>query len=308
MSTNFHQIFFLCLSCFSLPLLADDSAPKVVGKLPSGKIVFMFSNSSKQHAVFSLSKENVLQRLWKGSGDNEVISISRDGKKIIFGSETEPKILDLTSNVITTLPPNTFQPDLSPDGLNVVSASFDWQTGISSMQIQEIGGTNKRTLLSGKGHIRFPSWSPDGSKILFTSTLEGPPLAPSVWIMNADGSNKVNISNNTETCWSPSWSHDGSHIAWAGERPTKVGTPYDIRNIAISKSDGTDQKDLKIRSEDKTPSWSPDGKWIAFISTQRTYGAAASVGLWIMSSDGSNRAELLQIFDGDAIGKISWTE
>lgn len=50
-----------------------------------------------------------------------------------------------------------------------------------------------------KGH---PSWSPDGSKIVFWSTRTG---HQQIWVMNADGSNAYILSSSRYDDWNPVW-------------------------------------------------------------------------------------------------------
>jgi len=44
-----------------------------------------------------------------------------------------------------------------------------------------------------------PAWSPDGSRIAFTSGFE-------IYVMDADGSNAVNLTNNRFENRNPAWS------------------------------------------------------------------------------------------------------
>ena len=48
----------------------------------------------------------------------------------------------------------------------------------------------------------LPSWSPDGSKIVFVSNRNG---NFEIYVMNADGSNQTNLTNNSSTDSDPAW-------------------------------------------------------------------------------------------------------
>jgi TolB protein len=50
---------------------------------------------------------------------------------------------------------------------------------------------------------KHPSWSPDGTQIIFCSNRETG--RSQIWVMNADGSNPRNLSNDPYTNWDPVW-------------------------------------------------------------------------------------------------------
>jgi Tol biopolymer transport system component len=62
----------------------------------------------------------------------------------------------------------------------------------------------ERQLTDYKQYDKHPSWSPDGTQIVYWSGPEGGPRQ--IWVMNAaDGRNKRNISNNDYNDWDPIW-------------------------------------------------------------------------------------------------------
>ena len=54
-------------------------------------------------------------------------------------------------------------------------------------------GSNQTKLTNNPASDYLPSWSPDGSKIVFHSDRDG---NNEIYVMNADGSNQTNITNN----------------------------------------------------------------------------------------------------------------
>jgi Tol biopolymer transport system component len=46
------------------------------------------------------------------------------------------------------------------------------------------------------------SWSPDGSKVVFTSTRDG---NSEIYVMNADGTGQTRLTNSAASDYAPSW-------------------------------------------------------------------------------------------------------
>ncbi len=130
-------------------------------------------------------------------------------------------------------------------------------------------GTDKVELAEGY----FPAWSPDGSKLVFTS--------PSgLEIMDADGTNRSLIA--ADGSW-PTWSPDGTRIAFA--RFDTIDSGWDIYTM---NADGTGVVGLtNVIAEEIMPSWSPDGTRIAYQSN-----LSGTPSVWTMNADGSDATNL----------------
>ncbi|MDR3710565.1 MAG: hypothetical protein P4L33_19875 [Capsulimonadaceae bacterium] len=72
-------------------------------------------------------------------------------------------------------------------------------------------GTGPMRLTKGNETDSDPSFSPDGSQIVFVSDRTG---SPQVWIMNADGTQPEAITIGSEAKSSPKYSPDGKQIAF----------------------------------------------------------------------------------------------
>jgi Tol biopolymer transport system component len=102
-----------------------------------------------------------------------------------------------------------------------------------------------------------PSWSPDGSRIVYHSGAGSFP-GYSIWVANSDGSDKKKITEETINAVWPSWSLDGAKIAF-----TNVDAKSKCR-IYIMNSDGSELKSVTEGPNDLFPEWAPDGS-IMFI-------------------------------------------
>jgi hypothetical protein len=125
---------------------------------------------------------------------------------------------------------------------------------------------------------RAPSWSPDGSRIAFTSERDG---NDEIYVMDADGSNQQRLTNDPAEDWWSSWSPDGSRIAFVSNRDGND-------EIYVIDANGSNQQRLTDNpAEDRSPSWSPDGSRITFTSDRDE-----NYEIYVMDADGSNQQRL----------------
>jgi len=147
-----------------------------------------------------------------------------------------------------------FGAEVSPDGKTV---AFDKNLGgIRTITLVDIDGSNERLLTSGQ----FPSWSPDGSRLVFNAPGAGG--LGDIWVINVDGTGLTNI---TQTPWGdsrPDFSPNGQKIAYTSSR---TGNP----EIWVMNADGTNPVQITDHpAADAAPDWSPNGQKILFQSSR----------------------------------------
>jgi Tol biopolymer transport system component len=127
---------------------------------------------------------------------------------------------------------------------------------IGDIAIIDKDGSHLKVLTDGRGNYGFPSWSPDGQKIVFraaTDSIKG------LQIIDVQTGKITPLTNGSQDNF-PSWSPNGDLIAFTSKRESN----YDIY---IIKPDGSGLKRLTSDpGNDAHNVWSPDGKWIAFSS------------------------------------------
>ena len=145
---------------------------------------------------------------------------------------------------------------LSPDGKHVALAAF--RDGRSNIHVHDLAAGTTSQLTFDNLDIA-PIWSPDGQEIVFTTARHGP---YDVYRVPVDRSREEEpLAIGPEDHIAASWSPDGSVIL--------VGIPSaDSSSVQAVSPDGRDPP-LKIdlgRGDIYGPRFSPDGRWIAFVS------------------------------------------
>ena len=113
-----------------------------------------------------------------------------------------------------------------------------------------------------------------------------------IYVMDNDGDNQRNLTNNPGEDKNPSWAPDGKRIAFVSDRDghPDVIPGWFTSEIYVMDADGGNQQKLTNNpSRDTSPSWSPDGKRIAFQSDR---DGNFNVEIYVIDADGSNPQNL----------------
>ena len=125
------------------------------------------------------------------------------------------------------------------------------------------------------------------ARIAFASTRDG---NPEIYVMDTDRANLQRLTNNPHADISPSWSPDGKQIAFTSKRDGHVIDGFATYEIYVMDDDGRNPHNLTNHPEDDLyPSWSPDGKQIAFHSERD-----GNYEIYVMDADGSNPQRLTE--------------
>jgi len=208
---------------------------------PDGKkIVFSSDRDDKDGDIYVMNADGSGQkRLTNQPGNDSHAKWSPDGSRIIFNSaRTSP---DLTVNwgrqihevftmkadgtdirQISNLKTISTYASYSPDGRKIVarsvtqSSAMNWDFSLSQRNseifVMNSDGTNPVNITNSAAYDGWGAWSPDGTKILFSSNRSGPANIGQLFVVNPDGTNPTQITFGPGSFVQASWSPDGKKI------------------------------------------------------------------------------------------------
>ena len=226
-------------------------------------------------------------------------------------------------------------PRLSPDGATVACV-----VGVGGQGRERVraaiwlaaadGSTPPRRFTTGEKADADPRWSPDGTRLAFTSNRAD--KASQLYVMPVDGGEPRKLTSLKEDVTQAVWSPDGTRLAFVARvrdeayeeeddkkrRPRRltrlqykldsVGWTADRpQHLFVVPADGSSEP-VQLTDgdyEDQSPSWSPDGKTIAFVSARHPDWDLEMVSdVYLVDAAGGEPRRLTQ--GGGGVGSISW--
>jgi Tol biopolymer transport system component len=160
----------------------------------------------------------------------------------------EPRPLTLS----TVLPGSA---SWSPDAQWIVFSGQHGGPG-ADLHVVRPDGTGLRRLVTGREYALAPTWSPDGTRIVFTGTPLERPFDNhwDLFTIRPDGTGLVRVAGDTAHGVKAGWSPDSGRIVFSRRN---AGTFDSVSDLVIVNADGTEPRQLtNDYSSNIGPAWS----------------------------------------------------
>jgi len=190
----------------------------------------------------------------------DCVRFSRDGQWVAYVTFPDSILwkskVDGTQRVQLTYPPLvSLFPDWSPDGKQIVFYAFSPGQKAKMYLVSVDGGTPHR-VLPESAEEWDPSYSSDGSKILFSG---GPGESNSTIKILDLGTRQVSTVPNSNGLFSPRWSPNGRYL---------VAMPYDSSKLALFDF-ATQKWEELARISCSFPNWSKNSDYVYFLQVDQ---------------------------------------
>lgn len=223
-------------------------------------------------------------------------SASQNGVLVhIVGKSDQQQTLrwyDRTGKQLSTIDHNgfIFDVNLSPDGENIAASISSARDGNMDTWLYQVDRAVWKRFTFGAAIDRFPVWSPDGSKIVYSGrTNRGGLFLRS---STGEGSEELLLQSNLDHR-PASWSPDGKFIAYQ-EAFSSAGSEWDIWILPLE-GDRKPYLFLQTAFRDLRPQFSPDGRYLAYESDESGQSEIyirpfpGPGGKWQVSTNGGTR-------------------
>ncbi len=204
--------------------------------------------------------------------DGSGIGISHNSKKVYMSRIYTLRWASSKPVLITEKAPSYLH-GWSPDGKTLAYCAK--RKGQYDIYTIPVTGGEEIQITNSKGHNDGPEYSPDGKYIWFNSARNG---LMQIWRMNADGTEQTQITfDDNCNSWFPHISPDGKRVVYLTFKKFDIMAKEHLPNkdveLRIMNYDGSGTETLATlfggQGTINTYSWSPCGKYVAFVSYER---------------------------------------
>ena len=195
------------------------------------------------------------------------------------------------------------------------SRGYVWPLGHFEIYSQNVDGSDPRKLTSNGAYNAEATVSPDGSRIVFTSTRDGD---LDLYTMNPDGSDVRRVTSRVGYDGGAFFSPDGKHLVWRAQYPETSADTADYRQLLgerlvrptrlelwVADPDGQHaRKVTSLGGANFAPFFHPDGRRIIFASNYLN-PRGRDFDLFLVDTDGTGLEQVTRDPDFDGFPMFS---
>jgi len=253
--------------------------------------------------LFTVGNGRDVRQITHVAGDAVHPDWSPDGRRIVFGLETEESANIAFTNpdggglVVLPAAPGGFesQPAYTPDGRRIVFSRFDPEANEEASWSMRLDGTDRRRITAGPGGATDPNPSPDGRAFSFVGVRDNVEFDQGLFTARLDGTRVRQLTPfSFDVGIKQDWAPDGGELVFT-ENADFIH-PGGSANVATIRPDGRGLRFLTHYSGGEVNafagSYSPNGRRIAY-----RYEDHGQYGLYTMRRDGSRVRTILPLSD-----------
>ena len=210
---------------------------------------------------------------------------------------------------------STFRADEACPEPPDMSRGYVWALYDFDIYTSAADGSDLQSIFSTPGYDGEATLSPDGSRIVFTSTRDGD---LDIYTMNVDGSDVQKLTSTLGYDGGPFYSHDGSMIVYRAGRPATPEAEADYlgllaqnlvrpsnMEIWVMNADGSEQRQItNLGGANFAPFFHPDNKRILFSSNHEN-PRGRNFDLFLVNLDGTGLTKVTTYDDFDGFPMFS---
>ena len=183
-----------------------------------------------------------------GGGSGQISFSIEENDKFEIAANQQGGITAVSDNEL-----NAFGVVYSPDGQMIAWHSEHPVRKTWDVYVANADGTGQRILTQDSADDAFPSWSPDGSQIVFHSNRNDTQF--DLYVINVTGGIANRLTDSPLNDLGPSYSPDGSRIIFHRQ------VSRNVRELFMMNADGSAERQVtELNRSTMFATWSPDGE------------------------------------------------
>ncbi|NNF07030.1 MAG: hypothetical protein HKN21_09740, partial [Candidatus Eisenbacteria bacterium] len=224
---------------------------------------------------------------WSLDGENILVARSTT----LLGDLADPHGQILSYNLLSQMPKTLLHlgATTTNGGIGVVLAvesensfyfdEIELQSALHTVSIPASADKDGQVLLSSIRLDRQPAFSPDGTKIIFSSNRS---LNLDLWMFDRTTGELIQITDDEAQDWDPAFTPDGNGILWSSNRSGQL-------EIWKANVDGTNAEQVSNDGVDAENPTQGAGRWVAYGS-----GNPANPGVWLIDPETKETRHLVE--------------